>query len=83
MFFGKNAFDTNLLLYLGGTLGNQSDTGRIYANLRDSMGLDDFLLVSEGIVSQFPDIHITKPNKYHAKRTTWILDLLGLKDLYS
>ena len=34
-------------------------------------------------MSQFPDIHITKPNKYRAKKTTWILDLLGLKGLYS
>jgi SAM-dependent methyltransferase len=83
MFSKKEKEAANLLLYLGGTLGNQTDTGRIYANLRDSMGLDDFLLVSEGITTSLPKNTATQSNKYHLKRTTWILDLLGLKDYYS
>ncbi len=83
LFFGKNVSDTNILLYLGGTLGNQSDVGRFYANLRDSMGLDDFLIVSEGISNNLPKNYITQPNQFHAKRTTWILDFLGLENLYS
>lgn len=84
LFFNKdNLYTVNLLFYIGGTLGNQTDTGRIYANLRDSMGLDDFLIVSEGIVNSFPKTHITKPNQYHTQRTTWILDLLRLKGFYS
>jgi uncharacterized SAM-dependent methyltransferase len=73
----------NLLLYLGGTLGNQTDTGRIYANLRDSMGLNDFLVVSEGIAGKFPSSYSSQSNEYHVKRTTWILDALGLKNYYS
>jgi SAM-dependent methyltransferase len=83
MFSKSGNSSANALLYLGGTLGNQTDTGRIYANLRDSMGLDDFLMVSEGIASKYPKNTSNQANKYHIKRTTWILDMLGLEGLYS
>jgi uncharacterized SAM-dependent methyltransferase len=84
LIFNKNENPSaNVLLYLGGTLGNQTDTGRIYANLRDSMGLDDFLMVSEGIATTLPKNNSSQANQYHLKRTTWILDLIGLKGLYS
>lgn len=36
---------SNLLCFLGSTIGNFSDQNRILTNLRDSMGSDDFLLV--------------------------------------
>jgi len=36
---------SNLLLFLGSTLGNQSDRNRVLTNFRDSMTSDDFLIV--------------------------------------
>jgi uncharacterized SAM-dependent methyltransferase len=39
---GKSA---NLLLFLGSTLGNHADRGRVLANFRDSMSADDFLII--------------------------------------
>jgi len=36
---------SNLLLFLGSTLGNFSDRNRVLTNMRDSMGSDDFLIV--------------------------------------
>ncbi len=73
----------NLLLFLGGTLGNQADTGRVYSNLRDSMGSNDYLLIGLGLETNEAKITAVQPhNQYHYQRTTWILDALGLKDCY-
>ena len=36
---------SNLLCFLGSTVGNFSDKNRILTNMRDSMGSDDFLIV--------------------------------------
>ncbi|OGH66427.1 MAG: hypothetical protein A3B90_00250 [Candidatus Magasanikbacteria bacterium RIFCSPHIGHO2_02_FULL_41_13] len=36
---------SNLLCFLGSTIGNFSDRSRILTNLRDSMGSDDYLIV--------------------------------------
>lgn len=36
---------SNLLCFLGSTVGNFPDKGRVLANMRDSMGSDDFLIV--------------------------------------
>lgn len=35
----------NLMLFLGSTLGNQSDRSRVLTNFRDSMTSDDFLII--------------------------------------
>ncbi len=36
---------SNLMLFLGSTLGNHSDRHRVLTNFRDSMGVEDFLLI--------------------------------------
>jgi uncharacterized SAM-dependent methyltransferase len=72
----------NLLLYLGGTLGNQTDSGRFFANIRDSMCNDDFLFIGISLVVDEPKPTSYEPNEHHMKRTTWILDMLGLEDQY-
>lgn len=41
----KSDGSSNLLLFLGSTLGNFSDKHRVLTNLRDSMSSDDFLIV--------------------------------------
>jgi uncharacterized SAM-dependent methyltransferase len=43
----------NLLLFLGNTLGNVCDRSRVLTNIRESMTLDDYLLV--GIELFHPD----------------------------
>jgi uncharacterized SAM-dependent methyltransferase len=79
----KSDNDINLLLFLGGTVGNQKDTSRILSNLRDSMSPTDFLLIGAGLETNEYKQSSTEPhNEYHYKRTTWILDYLGLKDCY-
>jgi len=35
----------NLFLFLGSTIGNQSDMGRVLTNFRDSMSSEDFLII--------------------------------------
>ena len=72
----------NLLLYLGGTLGNQTDSGRFFANIRDSMCNDDFLFIGISLVVDEQKTAPYEPNAYHMKRTTWILDMLGLENQY-
>lgn len=41
----KNDGSSNLLLFLGSTLGNHSDRNRVLTNFRDSMTADDYLLI--------------------------------------
>jgi len=41
----KSDNSSNLLLFLGSTVGNFSDTNRVLTNMRDSMSSDDFLIV--------------------------------------
>jgi L-histidine Nalpha-methyltransferase len=41
----------NLLLFLGSTLGNQSDRSRVLTNFRDSMTSDDFLIIGVELVN--------------------------------
>lgn len=38
-------YSHNLILFLGNTLGNVSDMSRILSNIRESMTLDDYLLI--------------------------------------
>jgi uncharacterized SAM-dependent methyltransferase len=73
----------NLLLFLGGTLGNQTDLSRAYSNFRDSMGVNDYLLLGVGLETNQMKITAVQPhNQYHYDRTVWILDMLGLKGCY-
>ncbi|MAE49353.1 hypothetical protein CMI48_00850 [Candidatus Pacearchaeota archaeon] len=41
----KSDGSSNLLLFLGSTIGNFSDRNRVLTNIRDSMSSDDFLMV--------------------------------------
>lgn len=41
----------NLMLFLGSTLGNQSDRQRVLTNFRDSMTSDDFLIIGVELVN--------------------------------
>ncbi|MDE1762073.1 MAG: L-histidine N(alpha)-methyltransferase [Candidatus Micrarchaeota archaeon] len=41
----KDDGSSNLFLFLGSTIGNQSDMGRVLTNFRDSMSSDDFLII--------------------------------------
>lgn len=41
----KEGGHSNLLCFLGSTIGNFSDRSRVLTNLRDSMGSDDYLLI--------------------------------------
>lgn len=43
----------NLLVFLGGTLGNQPDMSRVLSNFRDSMTTDDYLLVGAELVNLY------------------------------
>lgn len=73
----------NLILHLGGTLGNQNDVHRIYANFKYSMGINDYLILGAGLENYQTKATVLKPhNEYHSKRTTWIIDLMGLKGCY-
>lgn len=75
--------EANLLLFLGGTIGNQQDTSRVFSNLRRSMGVNDYLMIGAGVETNEAKLSATEPhNQYHYKRTTWILDYLGLEGCY-
>lgn len=41
----KSDGSSNLLVFFGNTVGNFSDRNRVLTNIRDSMGIDDFLIV--------------------------------------
>lgn len=41
----KKDGSSNLLLFLGSTLGNHSDRGRVLTNFKDSMSSDDYLIL--------------------------------------
>ena len=41
----KENGSSNLFLFLGSTIGNQSDMGRVLTNFRDSMSSEDFLII--------------------------------------
>jgi len=51
IFQHKSDNSVNLLLFLGSTLGNFSDMGRILTNFRDSMGANDYLLIGMELVN--------------------------------
>ena len=42
----KNGEPVNVILFLGGTIGNLSDRARILANFRESMTLSDYLMIT-------------------------------------
>ena len=45
MFELKSGNSANLMLFLGTTLGNHSDSQRVLTNFRDSMSSDDYLII--------------------------------------
>jgi uncharacterized SAM-dependent methyltransferase len=55
----------NLMLFLGSTLGNQSNRSRILTNFRDSMTSDDFLIIGVELVNLYKIDKILK--QYHGK----------------
>lgn len=55
----------NLMLFLGSTLGNQSDRSRVLTNFRDSMTSDDFLIIGVELVNLYKIEKILK--QYHGK----------------
>lgn len=67
----KSDGSSNLLLFLGSTLGNFSDRNRVLTNIRDSMGSDDFLIVGVEMTN-FSKIHKIIPH-YTTKS---VLDLI-------
>jgi SAM-dependent methyltransferase len=75
----KNA---NLLLFLGSTLGNYNKDNIIFRNLRNSMSPHDYLLLGNALADENVEISSYAPNEYHFARTTWLMDLLGLKGMY-
>ena len=47
----KSDGSSNLLLFLGSTIGNFSDRNRVLTNVRDSMSSDDFLMVGVEMIN--------------------------------
>jgi len=79
----KEEGDINLLLFLGGTVGNQQDKNRTFSNIRDSMSVNDYLIIGASLETNEIKQSATEPhNQFHYRRTTWILDLLGLEKCY-
>ena len=72
----------NLLLLLGGTLGNYNKDKSIVRILRESMTSNDYLLIGNALVNENSNIYPYEANSYHYTRTTWIPDLLGLNGHY-
>ncbi len=79
----KNENSINLLAFLGSTLGNYEKDRIIFRNLFNSMSQGDLLLIGTALLQENDDLGSYVPNQYHFARTTWILDILGLKDFYN
>lgn len=71
---------TNLMLFLGSTLGNHSDLNRVLTNFRDSMTSKDFLIVGVELTN-LAKVHSILPhytNKIVRSLVTFIPDQLGM-----
>ncbi len=81
----KQNGSSNLMLFLGSTLGNHSDLSRVLTNFRDSMTSKDFLIVGVELTN-LVKVHSIIPhytNDYVMPLVTYILDQLGVsKDHY-
>jgi len=71
----------NLMLFLGSTLGNQSDRSRVLTNFRDSMTSDDFLIIGVELVNLHKIDKLLKhyDNKYVADLVFGVAEELGIK----
>ncbi len=71
----------NLMLFLGSTLGNQSDRSRVLTNFRDSMTSDDFLIIGVELVNLHKIDKLLKHynNKYVADLVFGVAEELGIK----
>lgn len=70
----KNGDPVNIILFLGNTIGNLSDRARILANFRESMALNDYLLVTFHLVPRDVDKLM---HAYSNEMTTqWLLTAL-------
>ena len=71
----------NLLLFLGSTLGNQSDRSRVLTNFRDSMTSDDFLIIGVELVNLYKIDKILK--QYYGKENEdfvfTVAEYIGIK----
>ena len=71
----------NLMLFLGSTLGNQSDRSRVLTNFRDSMTSDDFLIIGVELVNLHKTDKILK--QYQGKSVAdfvfSVAEFLGIK----
>ncbi len=71
----------NLLLFLGSTLGNQSDRSRVLTNFRDSMTSDDFLIIGVELVNLYKIEKILK--QYYGEQNEnfvfTVAEYLGIK----
>ena len=78
----KKDGSTNLMLFLGSTLGNHSDLNRVLTNFRDSMTSKDFLIVGVELTN-LAKVHSIVPhyaNKLNKTFATFILGQLGVSN---
>lgn len=82
MIYGlKEDGSSNLMLFLGSTLGNHSDRHRVLTNFRDSMTSEDFLLIGVEVTNIFK-IHKILPQykgKLHENFLYFIPEKIGIK----
>lgn len=78
----EDEFTANFVMFVGGTLGNYKKDGDIFKKLRESMTKNDFLMIGNALADEDSKISSYQANPYHYHRSTWILEMFGLKGLY-
>jgi SAM-dependent methyltransferase len=78
----EDDFTANFVMFVGGTLGNYKKDGDIFKKLRESMTKNDFLMIGNALADEDSKISSYQANPYHYHRSTWILEMFGLKGLY-
>jgi hypothetical protein len=80
----------NLVFFLGSTIENQLDYGRVLLNLRDSLGASDYLILGQSLDSTSAKTYfdfgskLTPAGQKLPQQSKWITDLLGIEeDFYS
>lgn len=79
---GENINTANIFLHLGVTIGNHRDRAKVFKNLHDSMGKNDFLVFTNEIGSNSAwDGKVRGGCDYHAGNIyEWIKNNLGIRD---
>jgi uncharacterized SAM-dependent methyltransferase len=76
----------NIVLFLGGILGNFKAPGDVLRVIRDSMGSNDILIMSDKLDNEYSrrffDFNIESDKSALPFYSKYILDLLGLKESY-